>query len=787
MTNSSEKEQAKVHDKEQEIELKQSSMDEAGESKIELVPELPDGYELIEKLGEGGMGRVYRVRDLSLDKEFAIKILQQDLSKDASALKRFNQEIDAAAALSHANLISIYKHGTTDNGEPYLVMDYLEGPSLAELIEKGTDFAGNANRLLDIFIQICEALAHAHENGVIHRDIKPSNIIITKAADGKELVKIVDFGIARVIEASNRETHNLTQTGEVFGSPHYMSPEQCLGLMLTQHSDIYSLGCTLYEAITGSPPFAGANPIQLVVKHINENVSGFDKDLKRGKALKQLETITLKCLSKEMDDRYASVTALKEDLEKVKEGKTIPKYVLDNRAKPTISLRHIFIFTTLGLCLSIFCSHYAGYLNLGGQQLSHLILILFLGPGFALLILKALTKIRSIRAGHNSAREWWIMIMALTAGLAGFSSGPYEIGMAFFGAEYDFPQIYRTIANNVSIFHIPLLLVLCSSALCFCLFNARSAGIYYVATRLALSIAVFTFALSTLAPDMILKVEREFQLKPAAAEKLPSTQGRYLHQPPPFSGISNTLAIVDHMVIQGDVEGAIQLLNSSLSKTKLGDERSFYLLALARLHSDQGKFEEALKFIQQIEAEAVFLPNASAYLSEKARCFQGLGEFSEAIEVLDNKLFDGGTLTIDYASDVSLRRSQIYCSKGDYKEAIGVLNTMISEDPYPTDAVLLRAILKEQTGDLKKAHQDYEIIAYSYPWREPGQKVNERGFLRIAYALKRLGDEEGYAELKTQLQKGVEKIPPSRLRYMLGLVDDSIELNFGNSPLAEAR
>ncbi|MEZ4534078.1 MAG: serine/threonine-protein kinase [Cyanobacteriota/Melainabacteria group bacterium] len=212
--------------KEQKIELKESSTDEAGE--IELVPELPYGYELIEKLGEGGMGRVYRVRDLALDKEFAIKILQQDLSKDASALKRFNQEIDAAAALSHANLISIYKHGTTDNGEPYLVMDYLKGPSLAELIEKGTDFAANADRLLDIFIQICEALAHAHENGVIHRDIKPSNIIITKSADGKDLVKIVDFGIARVIEASNRETHNLTQTGEVFGSPHYMSPEQCL-------------------------------------------------------------------------------------------------------------------------------------------------------------------------------------------------------------------------------------------------------------------------------------------------------------------------------------------------------------------------------------------------------------------------------------------------------------------------------------------------------------------------------------------------------------------------------
>ena len=337
MTNPSEKEQAKVQDKEQEIELKESSTDEAGET--ELVPELPDGYELIEKLGEGGMGRVYRVRDLALDKEFAIKILQQDLSKDASALKRFNQEIDAAAALSHANLISIYKHGTMDNGEPYLVMDYLEGPSLAELIEKGTDFAGNADRLLDIFIQICEALAHAHENGVIHRDIKPSNIIITKSANGKDLVKIVDFGIARVIEASNRETHNLTQTGEVFGSPHYMSPEQCLGLMLTQHSDIYSLGCTLYEAITGSPPFAGANPIQLVVKHINENVSGFDKDLKRSKALKQLETITLKCLSKEMDDRYASVTALKEDLEKVKEGKPIPKYVLANRAKPTLTKR----------------------------------------------------------------------------------------------------------------------------------------------------------------------------------------------------------------------------------------------------------------------------------------------------------------------------------------------------------------------------------------------------------------------------------------------------------------
>ena len=336
MEHNSEKEKLK----EQEIELKESSADEAGESKIEIVPELPDGYELIEKLGEGGMGRVYRVRDLSLDKEFAIKILQQDLSKDASALKRFNQEIDAAAALSHANLISIYKHGTTDNGEPYLVMDYLEGPSLAELIEKGTDFAGNADRLLDIFIQICEALAHAHENGVIHRDIKPSNIIITKAADGKDLVKIVDFGIARVCsktgvvcpttsnmlkalcktsagltDEQKDELQRLTQPGEIFGSPLYMSPEQCQGEEADCRSEVYSLGCMMFEALTGKPPLKGSNAMDTLILRINEDaplINTVDPELRFPEAL---EKVVAKALARYPDQRYQEVHELTAALE----------------------------------------------------------------------------------------------------------------------------------------------------------------------------------------------------------------------------------------------------------------------------------------------------------------------------------------------------------------------------------------------------------------------------------------------------------------------------------------
>ncbi|HMP51129.1 MAG TPA: protein kinase [Candidatus Melainabacteria bacterium] len=773
-------------EKEQEVELKQSSIDEAdeadeaGESKIELVPELPDGYELIEKLGEGGMGRVYRVRDLTLDKEFAIKILQQDLSKDASALKRFNQEIDAAAALSHANLISIYKHGTTHNGEPYLVMDYLEGPSLADLIEKGTDFAGNADRLLDIFIQICDALAHAHENGVIHRDIKPSNIIITKSADGKDLVKIVDFGIARVIEASNRETHNLTQTGEVFGSPHYMSPEQCLGLMLTQHSDIYSLGCTLYEAITGSPPFAGANPIQLVVKHINENVSGFDKDVKRSKALKQLETITLKCLSKEMDDRYASVTALKEDLEKVKAGKPIPKYVLANRAKPTITKGQAFAFSALAFGLLFLVGYYSSCFGNDSQSIIFLFMLVFFGPGFLFLVRSGLSKYRSIRAGNNSARQWWLMTMALSAGFAGLCYAPFLAGMILFGLEYNFPSPYKHFSMYTSVFHIPLLLSLVSSGICYFLFKAQRASVLYVSARLILTMLGVLWFISAVNPRLTSNFASQINDAIKGVRNLGYRNSAELE----------TNFIVESaktMAAKGDYDRAINTLELALKSKVFAGDRFDYLVTLANFYSDLGSYKKALAYLNQVDLEALSYRDSASYIMEKARCLHGLGKLTEARDALKNYRLDVRYNPFYNKTPLDLREVLILCSEGKYNSAKKRLDIVVANDLYPGEAVLLRAILEEQTGDLENARLDYKSIVYGSLWRENPGNLDKNSFLRIAYAMKRLGEGKEYSALENKFKKTEKIASLTDLKNVLGLVDDAVKLKIDDPPLSEAK
>lgn len=286
----------------------------------EPIPDLIDNrFKVLKQVGKGGMGAVYKVFDQETDTVVALKLLHQKLSEDAAALKRFEKEAEAAAQLDHPNLVPVYAHGITETGRAYLIMEYVEGKSLADVIDEEGSLL--EQRAINILLQICEALSQAHEHNIIHRDIKPSNILLSRTADGEEVVRVVDFGIAKTLASDDRETRDLTQTGEVFGSPQYMSPEQCLGFMLDQRSDIYSLGCLMYETLTGKPPFAGNNAIQLVIKHMNDRPKSFAKLDGPFNALK-LESITLKCLEKQQADRPQSVKEITEVLINAKTGKT---------------------------------------------------------------------------------------------------------------------------------------------------------------------------------------------------------------------------------------------------------------------------------------------------------------------------------------------------------------------------------------------------------------------------------------------------------------------------------
>ncbi len=277
-----------------------------------------DRYKVLSLLGKGGMGSVYRAQHTALGKLQAIKILKQSALENNTALNRFDIEAKAASSLNHPNLVSVHDYGLTAESAPYLVMDFVEGVSLLDVLVR--DGALNSALVIELFEQICDGLAYAHSQGVVHRDIKPSNIILTRTAGGAPQIKIVDFGIAKIVGQSAEE-HELTQTGEVFGSPMYMSPEQCEGHReVDARSDIYSVACVMYEALTGQPPFTGTNAIQTMYKQINEAPNPMDGANRRLKIPPALENVVMRALEKKPSERYQTMEELRNDLQLIKSG-----------------------------------------------------------------------------------------------------------------------------------------------------------------------------------------------------------------------------------------------------------------------------------------------------------------------------------------------------------------------------------------------------------------------------------------------------------------------------------
>lgn len=261
-------------------------------------------YEIISKLGGGGMARVYQGQDRLLHRHVTIKILREQYASDNDFLIRFEREAQAVAKLSHPNIVSIYDVGQED-GLHYLIMEYVEGSTLKALIADEAPLP--SLQAIDIALQICDALEHAHENGVIHRDIKPHNILITR--NGR--VKVTDFGIAQAVNEAT-----LSYNGMMVGSVHYLSPEQARGGITGAGADIYSFGIVLYEMLTGKLPFVGDTPVAVAIKHLQE----LPQPLREINAEipSALESIVMRVLEKEPDRRYVSAADLRSDLEAVK-------------------------------------------------------------------------------------------------------------------------------------------------------------------------------------------------------------------------------------------------------------------------------------------------------------------------------------------------------------------------------------------------------------------------------------------------------------------------------------
>jgi serine/threonine-protein kinase len=269
-----------------------------------------DRYEILETLGEGGMGKVYKARHMLMRRLVAIKVVHPHLVSSAATLTRFQQEAEAVSRLNHPNIVAVHDFGLVPRA--YLVMDYLDGISLDDLLE---DYAPlSLDRSLHIFLQICDGLAHAHQNGVVHRDLKPSNIMLTNADGKTDIAKIVDFGIAKLMLREIGDSKHLTATGEVFGSPLYMSPEQCRAKSMDARSDIYSLGCIMYRTVTGHQPILGQELIECLYNHVNIAPRRF-KDICAELNLPQaLEAIVMKCMEKDQEKRFQSMLELKDAL-----------------------------------------------------------------------------------------------------------------------------------------------------------------------------------------------------------------------------------------------------------------------------------------------------------------------------------------------------------------------------------------------------------------------------------------------------------------------------------------
>lgn len=272
-------------------------------------------YHILKKLGEGGMGTVYLAEHVKMGRKAALKVMNPGMNSDSDAIARFNREAANASRLNHPNVCGIYDFGETPDGLIYLAMEFIEGESLTSLIEKNGSLA--APRAASIIHQAADALAVAHDYGIVHRDLKPDNIMIAKGRDGSDMVKVVDFGIAK---ASSSDAQKVTKTGLVVGTPEYMSPEQLAGDKLDGRSDIYSLGLVAFNCLTGKLPFPSETAQEAMIMRLTDLPKTLAEMRPDIEWPAELQAVMDKALARDVNERYQKASEFGRDMAKAVEN-----------------------------------------------------------------------------------------------------------------------------------------------------------------------------------------------------------------------------------------------------------------------------------------------------------------------------------------------------------------------------------------------------------------------------------------------------------------------------------
>ena len=271
-------------------------------------------YMVLQHLGSGGFGSVYMAKHTKLNNPVALKVLHPHLIANNEIIARFEREAEATSRLKHSAIASVHDIGCLADGRPYMVMEYLSGASLADVIEQ--EGALPVERIVPLFVECCEALRYAHKKGLLHRDIKPDNIFITRDLDGVEHAKLLDFGLAKLVYGDDGASINgsLTESGIALGTPWYMSPEQCQAKPLDGRSDIYSLAYSLYEALAGHRPFPGRTHYEAMNAHLHAKVPPLNEPERPPLVPGALESAILKALSKAPNDRFSTADEFRDAL-----------------------------------------------------------------------------------------------------------------------------------------------------------------------------------------------------------------------------------------------------------------------------------------------------------------------------------------------------------------------------------------------------------------------------------------------------------------------------------------